>query len=137
MFSCEIGFGGGVFGNCIAARVAMFAAVVGICGTGVALVVAALAAFAAAPASAPAAIAALAVLAVIVLVLFVLGFLRFGSQQGLTVGDRDLVVVGVNFTEGEETVTVAAIFDKGCLKGRFDARYAGEIDVSFELLLVL
>ncbi|OWK20106.1 hypothetical protein AJ88_33435 [Mesorhizobium amorphae CCBAU 01583] len=115
----------------------MFAAVVGIGGTGVALVFAALAAFAAAPASAPAAIAALAVLAFIVLVLFVLGFLRFGAKQGLTIGDRDLVVVGVYFTEGKETVTVAAIFDKGCLKGRFDARYAGEIDVSFELLLVL
>ncbi|WP_366664659.1 hypothetical protein [Mesorhizobium sp.] len=43
----------------------------------------------------------------------------------------------MNFTEGEKTVTVAAIFDKGRLKGRLDAGYAGEIDVSFELLLVL
>jgi hypothetical protein len=43
----------------------------------------------------------------------------------------------MDFTEGEETVTVPAIFDKSGLKGRFDARYAGEIDVSFELLLVL
>jgi hypothetical protein len=118
-------FGSRLFGH----DIAVFA--------GVALVFAALAAFAAAPTAAPAAIAALAVVAVIVLVLLVLGFLRFGAQQSLTIGDRDLVIVGVYFTEGEETVTVAAIFDKGCLKGRFDARYAGEVDVSFELLLVL
>jgi hypothetical protein len=43
----------------------------------------------------------------------------------------------MDFTEGKETVPVPAIFDKGCLKGRFDACYASEIDVSFELLLVL
>ena len=94
---------------------------------------------AATPPVAPAAtIARLLLLAVLgLLVVFVLGLLRFGAQQGLTVGDRDLVIIGVNFTEGEKTVTVAAIFDKGCLEGRFDAGYAGEVDVSFELLLVL
>ena len=38
-----------------------------------------------------------------------------GLDQGLTVGDRDLVVVGMDFAEGEEAVAVAAIFDKGGL----------------------
>ena len=87
------------------------------CLARIALVLAAVAALAATPASAPSAIAALAVIAVTVLVLLVLGLLRFGAQQCLTVGDRDLVVIGVYFTEGEKTVTVAAIFDKGCLEG--------------------
>ena len=35
-----------------------------------------------------------------------------GLDQGLTVGDRDLVIVGMYFAEGEEAVAVAAIFDK-------------------------
>jgi hypothetical protein len=43
----------------------------------------------------------------------------------------------MNFAEGEETVPVSAIFDEGCLKGGFYPRDAGEIDVSFELLLIL
>ncbi len=33
-----------------------------------------------------------------------------------TVGDRNPVVVGVYFAEGEETVTVAAIFDESGLQ---------------------
>jgi hypothetical protein len=39
-----------------------------------------------------------------------------GFDQRLTVGDRDLVIVGVNFAEGEEAVAVAAIFDEGRLE---------------------
>ena len=38
-----------------------------------------------------------------------------GLDQGLTVGDRDLVIVGMDFAEGEEAVAVAAIFDEGRL----------------------
>jgi hypothetical protein len=38
-----------------------------------------------------------------------------GLDQRLTVGDRDLVVVGMDFAEGEEAVTIAAIFDEGGL----------------------
>jgi hypothetical protein len=111
--------------------------IVGIGRTCIALVLAAVAALAAASTSAPAAIAALAVLALAVLIVLVFSLLRFRAQQGLTVGDRNLVVVGMDFTEGEEPVTVAAIFDKGCLKRGFDPGYAGEVDISFELLLVL
>jgi hypothetical protein len=52
-----------------------------------------------------------------VLVLF-LGFAMgafVGLDQGLTVGDRDLVIVGMDFAEGQEAVAVTAIFDKGGL----------------------
>jgi len=36
-----------------------------------------------------------------------------GLDQRLTVGDRNLVVVGVDFAEGQEAVAVAAIFNEG------------------------
>jgi len=62
-------------------------------------------------------------------------FGRLGGHQRLPIGYRNPVVVGVNFTEGEEPVTVSAVFDERRLKRRFDPRYAGEVDVSFELLL--
>ena len=39
-----------------------------------------------------------------------------GFDQRLPVGDRDLVIVGVDFAEGEEAMAVAAIFDEGCLQ---------------------
>src|SRR5690606_34562488 len=41
-------------------------------------------------------------------------------DQRLPVGDGDLVIVGMDFGEGEETVAVAAIFDKGSLQRGFD-----------------
>ena len=43
----------------------------------------------------------------------------------------------MNFTEGQKALTVAAIFHKGRLKGRFDARYPRQIYIAFELLAVL
>jgi hypothetical protein len=55
-------------------------------------------------------------------------------DQGLSVGDRNLIIVGVDFTEGKESVTVSAVFDEGGLQRRFDPRYLGEIDISAELL---
>ncbi len=56
-----------------------------------------------------------------------------GLDQGLTIGDGDLVIVGMNFAEGEEAVAVAAIFDEGGLQRRFDPRDLGEIDVAAQL----
>ena len=56
-------------------------------------------------------------------------------QQALPVGDRDLVVVGVDFAEGQEAVAVAAIFDEGGLQAGLYADDFGEVDVAFELLL--
>jgi len=57
-----------------------------------------------------------------------------GLDQRLTVGDRDLVVVGMDFAEGEEAVPVAAIFNEGGLQRRLYAGDLGEIDVAAQLL---
>ena len=73
---------------------------------------------------------------------FLFLFLRLGKgaflrQQRLAVGDRDLVVVRVDFREGEEAVPVAAVVDEGRLQRGFDPRYLCEVDVAGELPLVL
>jgi hypothetical protein len=39
-----------------------------------------------------------------------------GFDQGLPVGDRDLIIIRMDFAEGQETVAVTAIFDEGCLQ---------------------
>ena len=44
-----------------------------------------------------------------------------GFDQRLPVGDRDLVVVRVDFGEGEEAVAVPAVIDERRLQRRFDA----------------
>jgi hypothetical protein len=75
-----------------------------------------------------------AVGAVLVLLLGLAMGLLVGLDQGLPVGDRDLVVVGMDFAEGEEAVAVAAIFDEGGLERRFDPRDLGEVDVPAQLL---
>lgn len=56
-----------------------------------------------------------------------------GFDQRLTVGDRDLVVVGMDFAEGQEAVTVAAILDEGSLQRRLYARNLGEVNVAAQL----
>ena len=56
-------------------------------------------------------------------------------QQRLPVGDRDLVIVGMNFGEGQEAVAIAAIVDEGRLQRRLHARHLGEIDIAPKLLL--
>ena len=78
--------------------------------------------------------AAAAVGAVLALFLgFAMG-LFLGLDQRLPVGDRDLVVVGMDFAEGEEAVAVAAIFDEGGLKRGFDPGDLGEVDIPAQLL---
>ena len=57
-----------------------------------------------------------------------------GLDQRQTVGDRDLVVIGVDFAEGEEAVAVAAIFDEGGLQRGLYAGDLGEVDVAAKLL---
>ena len=54
-------------------------------------------------------------------------------DQRLPVGDRDLVVVGMDFAEGQEAVAVAAIVDEGGLERGFYPRDLGEVDVAAEL----
>ena len=39
-----------------------------------------------------------------------------GLDQRLAIGDRNLVIIGVDFAEGQKTVTIAAIFDEGGLQ---------------------
>ena len=56
-----------------------------------------------------------------------------GLDQCLTVGDGNLVIIGMNFAEGEKTVTVAAILDEGGLQRRFDPRDFGQIDIAAQL----
>ncbi len=65
-------------------------------------------------------------------------FLGLGVQplllgdQPFAVGDGDLIVVGVDFREGEEAVPVAAILDERRLERRFDADDLREVDVALE-----
>ena len=57
-----------------------------------------------------------------------------GFDQRLTVGDRNLVIIGVDFAEGQEAVAIAAIFDEGRLQRRLYASDFGEIDIAAQLL---
>ena len=43
-----------------------------------------------------------------------------GLDQRLPVGDRDLVIIRVDFAERQEAVTVAAVVDERRLQRRFD-----------------
>jgi hypothetical protein len=58
-----------------------------------------------------------------------------GFDQRLPVGDRDLIVIWMDFAEGEEAVPVAAILDEGRLQARLNAHHLGEVDVALELPL--
>ena len=55
-------------------------------------------------------------------------------EQRLPVGDRDLVVVGMDFVEGQEAVAVAAVVDEGGLQRRLYARDLGQIDIAAQEL---
>src|SRR5690606_8126536 len=61
----------------------------------------------------------------------------FGAQQCQPIGDRDLIVVRMDFGKSKETMPVAAVFDEGSLQRWLYTRDASEVDVAFELLLVL
>ena len=67
----------------------------------------------------------------IVLVLIVV---RLG-HDGFAVGDGDLVVVGVDFVEGEEAVAIAAVFNEGSLQAGLYACDLGEVDIAAKLAL--
>ena len=56
-----------------------------------------------------------------------------GLDQRLTVGDRNLIIVGMDFAEGQEAMAIAAIFDEGRLQRRFYARDLGEVDIAAQL----
>jgi hypothetical protein len=56
-----------------------------------------------------------------------------GFDQRLTVGDGDLIVVGMNFAERQKAVAIAAILDERRLQRRLHACDFGEIDVAAQL----
>jgi hypothetical protein len=56
-----------------------------------------------------------------------------GLDQRLTVGDGNLIIIGMDFAEGQKTVAVATVFDEGRLQGGFYPRNLGEVDVAAEL----
>src|SRR5690348_195946 len=55
------------------------------------------------------------------------------AKQRFAVGDGDLIIVGVDFAEGQEAVAIAAIFDKSRLQRGFDPGDLGQIDVAAQL----
>ncbi|WOH85071.1 hypothetical protein RX327_18955 [Bradyrhizobium sp. BEA-2-5] len=77
---------------------------------------------------------AAAVRAVLALFLGLAMGLFLGLDQRLPVGDRDLIIVGMDFAEGEEAVAIAAIFDEGGLERGFDPCDLGEVDIPAQLL---
>ena len=54
------------------------------------------------------------------------------GDQPFAVGDGDLIVVGMDFGEGQEAVAVAAIFHERRLQRRFDANDLRQVDVALE-----
>ncbi len=58
--------------------------------------------------------------------------LGLSREDGHAVGNRDLVIVGVDFGKREKSLSVAAVFDEGGLKGRLYSRDLGEVDIAFE-----
>ena len=60
------------------------------------------------------------------------GFRFLVGDQRLPVGGGDLVIIGMDFREGEEALAVAAIFHERRLQRRFNAGYLGKIDVALE-----
>ena len=57
-----------------------------------------------------------------------------GLDQRLTVGDRNLIIVGMDFAEGQEAMAVATILDEGRLQRWFYPRDLGEVDIAAQLL---
>src|SRR3546814_19624002 len=72
---------------------------------------------------------------IVVVIVHVGGARPLLAEQGLTVLDRDPVVVGMDLREGQEAVAVAAVLDEGCLERRFEPGDPGEVDATLELLL--
>jgi hypothetical protein len=66
---------------------------------------------------------------------FFLGVRPLFSEQRFAVGLRNLVIVGMDLAEGEETMTVAAEIDECRLQRGFYPGNLGEIDVALDLLV--
>src|SRR5688500_14557590 len=56
-----------------------------------------------------------------------------GFDQRLTVGDRNLIIVRMDFAERQETVPISSVFDKRGLQRRLNPGDLGQIDVATQL----
>ena len=56
-----------------------------------------------------------------------------GLDQRLPIGNRNLIIVRMDFAEGQKAVSIATIFNEGGLQGGLYARDLGEIDISAQL----
>ena len=61
-----------------------------------------------------------------------LGAFVLGDQR-LPVGNRNLVIVGMDFAEGEKAVAIAAVIDESGLQRGLDASDFGEINIAAQL----
>src|SRR6185437_12680481 len=61
--------------------------------------------------------------------------LGFGLEKRLTIGDRNLIIIRMNFSKGQEAVPVPAVIDESGLQRRFYARDLGEVNIPAKLLL--
>ena len=113
------------------------AATAGFAATRVAVVIAILSgAFAAAPSPGTrrrALAVAIAVIIVIVMLVITGVLFLFRLEQCHAVGERDLVIIRMDFREGQEAMAVAAILNEGCLQRRLYARHFGQVDVALQL----
>ena len=58
----------------------------------------------------------------------------FLVKQSLTIGDRDLIIVGMDFVEREKAVAIAAVIHEGRLQRRLNACHFREVDVAAQKL---
>ncbi len=65
----------------------------------------------------------------LLLVVLAMGAALF-LEQRLTVRDRDLIIIGMNFGEGQKTVAVAAVVDEGGLKRGLHPSDLRKIDIA-------
>ena len=78
--------------------------------------------------------AAAAMRTVLLLLMLAMGAALFFEQR-LTVGDGDLVIIRMDFGEGEKAVAVAAVIDESRLKRRLHPRDLGEINIAAQRFL--
>ena len=58
----------------------------------------------------------------------------FLGNQRFAVGDRDLIIVGMDFAECQKSMAIAAVIDEGGLQRRLNARHFRQIDIAPKLL---
>ena len=62
--------------------------------------------------------------------------LGFRFQQGLTISERDLVIIRMDFRESEKAVTVSTVIHEGRLEGGLNAGDLGKVNIAADLFLV-